>query len=154
MGSGRERGAGTARLIAVCVALLGLFLMHGAPASAAGGCHDGMTASMAAAPGEHAGHAGSGSVMASAAAAVVHHPKTPAPGEQAVAEDAGAHGTSCVSTAPRDQLPLPAGVLVLAIAVTVLAAWSLHSAWTLGRTGRHGPPGGRQLLLNMCIART
>ncbi|MDF6045164.1 hypothetical protein LRD69_24045 [Streptomyces sp. JH14] len=153
MGSGHRR-AGTARLIAVCVALLGLFLMHGAPASAAGGCHEGMTA--AAAPSaEHAAHTGSGSAAAAADTAVVHHFEAAAPKEPAVADSAaGVHGTSCVSTAPRVQIPLPAGALVLAIAITLLAAGSLHAGWTLGRTGRRGPPGGRPLLLNVCIART
>ncbi|MFE9637134.1 hypothetical protein [Streptomyces sp. NPDC006463] len=153
MSSGREWRAGLARLIAVCAALLGLFLMHGAPASAAGDCHDVVTASMATAPGGHAASAAS-AAPAAAAPVVLHHPMA-APNEHTVAETGPeAHGTSCVSTAPRDQLPLPAGALALALAITLLAAWSLRTGWALGRTGRRGPPGGRRLLLNVCIART
>ena len=37
---GRTRRAGVSRLLVLCAVLFGLFAMHGAPASAAAGCHD------------------------------------------------------------------------------------------------------------------
>ncbi|MBT2454521.1 hypothetical protein [Streptomyces sp. ISL-86] len=149
MGSGRERRQGTARLIAVCVVLLGLFLMHGAPDAAARGCHGEMAAPAAATTTAHGGHAHA-PIGVSSAASGMHHPR--ATDDQAVA-GAGEHGTLCVATAPRDRLPLPSVTLVMA-AIALLSAWSLHRVWSLRRTGRRGPPGGRHLLLKVCIART
>ncbi|MER6924743.1 hypothetical protein ABT314_38445, partial [Streptomyces spiralis] len=40
---GRAVRRGIARLLAVCAVLFGLFLMHGAPATAAEGCHGAMS---------------------------------------------------------------------------------------------------------------
>src|SRR5690606_18450570 len=53
MSGGAAGRRGSARLVAACVLLLGLFLMHGAPATAAEGCHGAMPSVAAA---MHDGH--------------------------------------------------------------------------------------------------
>ncbi|MFF9349415.1 hypothetical protein [Streptomyces sp. NPDC014734] len=136
------RAPGASRLLVLCAVLCGVFLMHGAPASAAGGCHDAMAMSAApsapmptgtghlAEPDERAAH---GAVRAA-----------PAP--------PGAAGESCVSTRARDRSLPP---------LTVLGSVA-PAAWVLpGRTAapegpeRRGPPyAGRGLLLQVCVART
>ncbi|GHE39581.1 hypothetical protein MHW47_00440 [Streptomyces sp. OfavH-34-F] len=145
--TGRTGGRAVARLLAVCAVLFGLFLMHGAPATAAGGCH-GETA--VAAPASHAEQVSS------------HHADTPvAPPagvrvSQAVppAPSAGA-GSVCVAVAPRDRLLAPVVWVLAALVFTVFYAGA-GSGWraAAGRAGRRGPPGGgRELLLRVCTAR-
>ncbi|WP_327321715.1 hypothetical protein OG735_03900 [Streptomyces sp. NBC_01210] len=142
MDSGQPRRPGIALLPAVCAVLLGLFLMHGAPATTTAGCHGAMSAPVP----MHKDHAVAS--MTSAATTAMAHPGA------AQASDASVtHGALCASTPARDRTPLPMTGLVTVIALA--AAWSLTGRpAALGRTGRRGPPtGGRSLLLQVCIAR-
>ncbi|MER0444057.1 hypothetical protein ABR738_05665 [Streptomyces sp. Edi4] len=142
MGRGRASGTGTARLFVLCAVLLGLFSMHGAPASAAGGCHGEMA--MAPPP--------------SAAFMSMTHATVAA--ERLVARAApvvtGAHGETCVSTGARERLPLAATGLLALLALVVLVVGKPAGPWSSGlATARRGPPrGGRGLLLQVCVART
>ena len=145
MGGGRARRRGIARLSAVCAVLFGLFLMHGSPASAAEGCHGSMPAS-APMPGGHGA-----SPMASAHAPATHHP---GPAVQA-AGAAGMPGALCVATPAHERIPLSAPGLLAVAAVAVPAAWRPARLGALGGSGLRGPPaGGRDHLLQACIART
>ncbi|MFG2560746.1 hypothetical protein [Streptomyces sp. NPDC048496] len=152
MGIGQPSERGIARLIAVCAVLLGLFLMHGAPATAAEGCHGAMpsvTVPMHAVTGPmHDGHAAP--TMTSAAL-----PTTAQSAQAARAGDgSGMHGVQCVSTPAHERNPLPTAGLSAAVALP--AAWfpaGLRAA--TGWTRRRGPPaGGRDLLIQVCVART
>ncbi|MGW3209164.1 hypothetical protein [Streptomyces sp. NPDC001135] len=138
---------GIARLLAVSALLFGLFLMHGAPATAAEGCHGTMPA-MAASSMDGVHHA---AVMTPAPAA----PHGSSLGVRA-ADTSGMPGMWCVSTPAHERVPLPApGLLVVAGAgALALCAMARRRAPADG-TGRRGPPaGGRGLLLQVCIART
>jgi hypothetical protein len=166
MGNRRGGGPGIARTAALCAVLFGLFLMHGAPATAADGCHGRMrvtlpmhaTLPMRAALPIRATlpmHAGRTSSTASADAV----PARPDAAQPSVARaepvrDMGTHGELCVGTPAQKQISLPLAPLVAVIALTMSAAWALYRAWSPGGTGRRGPPGGRGLLLRVCIART
>ncbi|MDT0453405.1 DUF6153 family protein [Streptomyces hesseae] len=149
MSTGQSRRRALARLPAVCAVLLGLFLMHGAPASAATGCHAAMEEQHVTAPAEHAAHGEHRTVagMAPAASRSSTHMDS-----QAVT---GEHGTLCVATAARDRFPLPTIWLLAAAAFAGLAAWGLvRRRMAAGGAGRRGPPdGGRALLLRKCVAR-
>ncbi|MFE2379754.1 hypothetical protein [Streptomyces sp. NPDC059398] len=161
MSRGAARGRATARLAAVCAVLFGLFLMHGAPATAAGGCH-GAPSGNAVMPGGlgatamASGHGARAMTSAGAHEATVHS----GPGLRAdTAFRAGPEqpmrGAVCVSTPARDHTSLrQAGLSALAV-VALLAARVLNGRPVLlGRTGKGGPPGsGRSLLLQVCIAR-
>ncbi|WP_234341717.1 hypothetical protein [Streptomyces sp. NRRL S-646] len=145
MGSGRAGRRGIARLPAVCAVLFGLFLMHGSPASAAEGCHG---AVLAAAP-MPVGHAAS--QMTTAHAPAMHHP---GPALQATGA-AGMPGVLCVATPAHERIPPSAPGLLAVAAVTVPAAWTPARLGALGGSGLRGPPtGGRDHLLQACIART
>ncbi|MFE5093882.1 hypothetical protein ACFRCI_26960 [Streptomyces sp. NPDC056638] len=130
---------GASRLLVLCAVLCGLFLMHGAPASAAEGCHGAMAvtsdAPMSMTTG--AGHT-----------AVTDEHGT----AHAAAALPGMNGESCVSTHARDRL-LP---LLMSLGLVVLAVWVLGGRRTAVRgPARRGPPFvGRDLLLQVCIART
>ncbi|MEV4741933.1 hypothetical protein [Streptomyces sp. NPDC049555] len=154
MNSAQSRRRGFARLTAVCVVLFGLFLMHGAPASAATGCHTAMEERHVTAPAGHAGHGEHGMTAAIPPAAS----RSSAPHMAAhmdVQAISGEHGTQCVATAARDRLPLPTIWLLAAVVSGGLAGWALvqrHPA--AGSVGRRGPPGrGREVLLSKCVAR-
>ncbi|MET8411335.1 hypothetical protein ABZV34_25065 [Streptomyces sp. NPDC005195] len=143
-GSGQARRRGFARLLTLCAVLFGLFLMHGAPATAAEGCHGAMSAP--------AGMHNSEDPHATQSTTA---PPTTHPGLRQASGSAAMDGTTCVSTPARDTTPLTAPGLLAVVAVLtslVLAGRILIP----GRTGRRGPPppGGRSLLLQMCIART
>ncbi|MFF1912621.1 hypothetical protein ACFVYE_13460 [Streptomyces sp. NPDC058239] len=135
----RARTPGVSRLLVLCAVLCGLFLMHGAPASAAEGCHGAMAvpsdAAMSMTTG--AGHTALTDEHGTAHAA---------------ATMPGMTGESCVSTHARDRL-LP---LLMALGLVVLAVWVLGRRRTAVRgPARRGPPfAGRDLLLQVCIART
>lgn len=104
--------------------LAGLFLMHGAPGAASGGCHGGMVA----------------------VPAMPHHQHSmdrPASAEPAAG--------LCLATSIRSGFdPVPVGVLepvvagLLAVAVGFVAS----------RPTDRGPPGGRALLTQVCVSRT
>ncbi|WP_326769705.1 hypothetical protein OG978_38780 [Streptomyces sp. NBC_01591] len=123
----------------LCAVLLGLFLMHGAPASAAEGCHDAMAVT-AAAPVSMTADAG--------------HPAMR--GEHGSAHAAAAmpamDGASCIFTHARDRV-LP---LLMALGLVLLAVGALAGRRAAVRgPARRGPPfAGRELLLQVCIART
>ncbi|MFE7241627.1 hypothetical protein [Streptomyces sp. NPDC057582] len=145
MSIGQPSERGSARLIAVCAVLLGLFLMHGAPATAAEGCHGAMPPVTVPMQHDHAA-----STMTSAALPTTAHS---APVVQA-GDGSGTHGVQCVSTPAHERNPLPTAGLYAAGALPV--AWfpaGLRAA--TGWTRRRGPPaGGRDLLIQVCVART
>ncbi|WP_343235006.1 hypothetical protein [Streptomyces sp. SID10853] len=151
MSSAAARGRVMARPAVVCALLFGLFLMHGAPASAAGGCHGVSAAASAAAvmPGGH-GH----SAMTPEAGA--DRPVTAHSGSAFRAgPESEMRGAVCVSTPARDHTLLEPAGLGGASGIALLAAGALSGRPLLpGRTGRRGPPrSGRSLLLQVCIAR-
>lgn len=142
-----SRRRAVARLLAVCAVLFGLFLMHGAPATAASGCHDAMPVS---APVEHLGHA-VGRHHGDTAMAPAAGPVTPHAAPQGVS---AGHGAQCVAVPARDRLLLPVWALA-AVAVAVFSAGVLAGRrWSPGEVGWRGPlGGGRELLRRVCIAR-
>ncbi|MFF2327247.1 MULTISPECIES: hypothetical protein [unclassified Streptomyces] len=133
------RTPGVSRLLVLCALLGGLFLMHGAPASAAEGCHGAMAMTS---------HAPVSMTTGGGHRAV--------PDEQGAARAAavmpGMKGDSCVSTPARDRL-LP---LLMALGLVVLAARvSAMRRTTVHGPARRGPPfAGRELLVQVCVART
>jgi hypothetical protein len=150
-GTGQTHRGGIARLLALCAVLLGLFLMHGAPATAADGCHGVMSA--APMPKGH-----DNAAMTSAAPAAVTSASSPVMTQAGAQQVSGASvmdGAMCVSTPARDRTPLPSAGLLAVVAV-LAASFLAGRPLALGRTGRRGPPppGGRSLLLTVCIART
>ena len=164
MDSAQAARRGTARLLAVCAVLFGLFLMHGAPSTAAEGCHGGMGAAggstttgmadtpmtgVANAPITGAHHA----AMASSAPPFVDAASGPT---MRGAASSGMPGTLCVSTPAHDRIPLPAsGLLAVTGALAVVLSGPAGLRAAAGGTGRRGPPtGGRGLLLQVCVART
>ncbi|TXS00677.1 hypothetical protein EAO73_25945 [Streptomyces sp. col6] len=146
MSGGAAGRPGSTRLAAVCVLLLGLFLMHGAPATAAEGCHGAMPSMAASAQQGH-----TASAMAPAQMQDTVHG---APVFRA-GDGAGMRGALCVSTPAPERNPLPAPAL-LAFAAALSAGWA-SAAWraAVNGTRRRGPPaGGRDLVTRVCIART
>ncbi|MGW2489880.1 hypothetical protein ACWCV9_22060 [Streptomyces sp. NPDC001606] len=136
----RTAGARHRRVVRPAVliaALLGLFLMHGTPASAAGGCHGTMP----------------DTAVMTAAHPAAHTAMTP-PGDRATASAGHSmRGALCLATTPRPAIPLPplSAVAVLLPAAALLP-WVRRS---YGDARRRGPPaGGRGLLLQVCVART
>ncbi|MES9512213.1 hypothetical protein ABWJ92_38610 [Streptomyces sp. NPDC000609] len=127
------------RLLVLCAVLFGLFLMHGAPASAAEGCHD-ATAVTAAAP---------VSMTTTADHSAMRGEHGPA---RAAAAGSATDGESCVFIHARDRvLPLLTALGLVLLAVRELAG---HRTTVRG-PARRGPPfAGRELLLQVCIART
>ncbi|MFF0291238.1 hypothetical protein [Streptomyces sp. NPDC005262] len=137
---------GIARLLTLCAVLFGLFLMHGAPATAAEGCHGAMPA-ITASP-MAGGHA---AVMNAAASAVPSSgPAVRAAGTSAMP------GVLCVSSPAHERTPLPTPGLLAVVGAGALALWTMSRLRTVaGEAWRRGPPsGGRDLLLQVCIART
>ncbi|WP_333740651.1 hypothetical protein [Streptomyces sp. IBSBF 2806] len=145
MGSGHAGRRDIARLLAVCAVLFGLFLMHGSPASAAEGCHGSMPAPASMPAGHHA------SPMTTAHAPATHQP---GPALRA-AGAAGMPGALCVATPSHERIPLPTPGLLAVAGATVAAAWTPARLRAVGGSGLRGPPaGGRDHLLQACIART
>ncbi|MCG6494780.1 hypothetical protein [Kitasatospora sp. A2-31] len=148
---GRSGGRTTARLLAVCALLAGLFLMHGSP-TAAGGCHEPASSAPVAPPQGPPHHpaAGRGDPQHAAAPPTAPGPRLEG-GRTAGGEQQAA---SCVSARDRDaaELPPPA-VRALAPVAALLAA--LGGAFRRRADGPRAPPAaGRRLLLRMCVART
>ncbi|MFG2123464.1 hypothetical protein [Streptomyces sp. NPDC048710] len=141
MGGERTRRPGTTRLLTLCAILLGLFLMHGSPAAAVDGCH-GRTGPAVV---MHDGHE---------SATAPAEPARTLPDTLRATDDMAPHGTLCVATPAEQRIPLPMAPLTGLFALSALAAWAVHRARRPGGTGRRGPPGGRGLLLQVCIART
>ncbi|KDN84269.1 hypothetical protein KCH_40600 [Kitasatospora cheerisanensis KCTC 2395] len=118
----------------LCALLLGLFLMHGSPASAAG-CHRAEDAEVMTHRGAHAEETG-GRVTAGAP---------------------GAHGRSsadCVSTQARDRSSLtgpPAAAAPWTHPQPPAVAGPLRSCGA--QSGRSPPDGGRELLTLVCVTR-
>ncbi|MER6565406.1 hypothetical protein ABT288_04260 [Streptomyces sp. NPDC001093] len=151
--------------------LLGLFLMHGGPAAAAGGCHGTMpdtdTAVPHMAPARAATHMDAirpATAMTgappdkgrTAAAMTAAHPAshaTAAVAKDAPRTDEAMRGALCLATTPRSGMPSPPiAASALAIPAAVLLPWARRGSHG---TRRRGPPaGGRPLLLQVCIART
>ncbi|NEA60165.1 hypothetical protein G3I60_39895 [Streptomyces sp. SID13666] len=153
-GTGQARRRSIARLLTLCAVLLGLFLMHGAPATAADGCHGAMST---ASPTAH-GHATT-AMNSTAPEAMTPAPSTvmtPPGAQQHVADASAMRGAMCVSTPARDRTPLPAGGALMVVVAVLAAGLLAHRPVPLGRPARRGPPppGGRSLLLTVCIART
>lgn len=150
MDSGRVRGRLDARLLAVCAVLAGLFLMHGSPAGAAGGCAASMSAAQSPTSTAHH-HAPAANPMDAAPTAARKDGVT-----RAAAVMRGAPGSLCVSTPAHGRTVLPGPGL---LAVIAAAAWATGT-WAGGRvvggrTKQRGPPvGGRALLTRECVART
>lgn len=137
-----SRRPGLARLFAVLALLVGLFLMHGAPTAAMGDCHESMALTL---PGTHP------------MAAAVHSAATASVQTQRQSETAGgSQGTSCVTTPIRGHLTLPAPVLLFAVLVALAVLIGTGRLGGARSARRRGPPptGGRQILLQVCIART
>lgn len=136
----RTRSTAAMRPALLCAVLLGLFLMHGGPAAADGGCHGAMTAPAL------VGHEPAMTEHATADPAAPAHP---APQATAVT-----NGSLCVSTPPRSVVLLPA----LALTAVLFAGTSpLPGPARAGlfASRRRGPPrSGRVLLLQVCITRT
>jgi hypothetical protein len=136
-----------ARLLAVCALLCGLFLMHGAPASAADGCHASWPTAMTTAMTTPMTTAMTAKPMRSSPSAT---PSATATGS------ADAYGGHCVALQARERIALPwpdAGavpVLARTAPAVVLAAGGAGGA----QRWRGPPSGGRELLLRVSVART
>jgi hypothetical protein len=152
-GAAGARRRQPARLAVLVAVLLGLFLMHGGPASAESGCHGAMPGMAAthhepAAPAGTAAHDAGHSAMAGASDhAVQAADKATAPTAHSM------RGALCVATTPRSALPMPplsAVALVLPVAVLLPGVRRIYD----GTRRRGPPPCGRQLLLQVCVART
>lgn len=184
MAFGASGGRARARWLAACALLLGLFLMHGAPASAGTGCHATASGPAQTALGHEAGAASgpaqtpsgheagapfgheagaapgheapSGAPAPSAAGAVPHQGYAPQTAS-AVASMAGMGGAVCLATPVRGGVPLQAPTaLPAAFLVADLALLALVGRLAGGSgPGLRAPPGGgRRLLLQVCVART
>ncbi|MBF9066447.1 hypothetical protein [Streptacidiphilus fuscans] len=145
MSTRTARATGSARWLSVLAVLVGLFLMHGGPGAAMGGCH-GVTPAPT-------------SAMSPSLHQVAGPGTAPRTGSPAVSVgSAGMDGTGalCVSTPARDQLPLPPTALAALIVLTLLTrAFGASGRWrALGGRWRGPPVGGRQILLRVCVART
>ena len=135
------RHRGVVRPAVLVAVLLGLFLMHGGPAAADGGCHGGM-----------ANTAVTQTVPDTMAAHSAEHSRT-ADDKATTRADETMRGALCLATPPRSAIPLPP----LAVAALVLpaAVLSPRAPRAYMGTRRRGPPtGGRELLLQACVART
>ncbi|WP_395295063.1 hypothetical protein ACF9IK_17120 [Kitasatospora hibisci] len=147
---GRGGGRTTARLLAVCALLAGLFLMHGSPTSA-GGCHEPASPAPAStlqgAPHHTADRGGPPHAAAppTTRGARPDGPRT-ADGEQ--------RAVSCVSARDRDAAGLaPPAARALAPAAALFAAPGVP--YRRRTDGPRAPPAaGRRLLLRVCVART
>ncbi|MCD9872919.1 hypothetical protein [Streptomyces guryensis] len=137
-GARHRRVVRPAVLVAV---LLGLFLMHGGPAAADGGCHGAMADAAAMHP-----------APATAAAQSAARSRT-AEDKATARADETMRGALCLATPPRSGIPLPP---LATVALFLPAAVLLPQARGADTgTRRRGPPtGGRELLLQACIART
>ncbi|MEU6050221.1 hypothetical protein ABZ829_07210 [Streptomyces xanthochromogenes] len=150
MDGGQTRRVGLSRLLVLCALLFGLFSMHGAPASAATGCHGDLAPATPMGAPMNMGHTDMwGGHMGAHAATVTPpaHAATVAPPMS---------GELCVSTPARDRLLAAAAGLFALLGLVVLLVRGLAGRPATALTAaRRGPPlNGRGLLLQVCIART
>lgn len=138
------RHRGVVRPTVLVAVLLGLFLMHGGPAAADGGCHGSMADTAVTAVAQTA--------PATMAAHSADHSR--AAGDKATTRaDETMRGALCLATPPRSAFPLPP--LTAAALLLPVAALLPRAPRAYPDTRRRGPPlGGRELLLQACIART
>ncbi|MFI6471051.1 hypothetical protein ACIBL5_12465 [Streptomyces sp. NPDC050516] len=139
MDCGRTRGAGLSRLLVLCAVLFGLFAMHGAPASAAAGCHGEMAEPAPVTAPMKPMNAGHEDVRGQQHAAPVV---------------SGMGGELCVSTPARERLPLAAAGLLAVLGLVVLVVSALCRTGLFAEARRGPPLSGRGLLLQVCVART
>ncbi len=141
----RATGPATgARWAVLCALLLGLFLMHGSPASATG-CHPASAspppAPASAPPSASASHAATGHTRSGE-----DRPTATAPVRQ------GSSAAACVSTQARDRASVPAPGAALPPHPPLPALTGPCPAG-VERGGRAPPDGGRELLVRVCVAR-
>ncbi|GAA1219421.1 hypothetical protein GCM10009665_06880 [Kitasatospora nipponensis] len=135
------------RAAAMLAVVLGLILMHGNPAAAAGGCHGTMSSP--------AVTAGTTMRQASEPVAAVR-PRAPllSLGSATWESSSAMDGTLCVSTSARGGPFLPPAGLLAALFVILLAAPVLRLVSAAAGVRRRGPPvGGRGVLLLVCVMR-
>lgn len=138
----RGTARATARLLAVCAVLAGLFLMHGL---ASQGCPSGAGMATTTTVATHADH----SMGFSPAPADRHLPAAMSP----VHAMAAGHGELCNSTPPLQPSTLLTLLLAL-VALTATAATLGGSRW-ITQVGRRPPPlTGSALLTTLCVSRT
>ncbi|MEU5388842.1 hypothetical protein [Kitasatospora cineracea] len=144
-------GRTAARWAVQCALLLGLFLMHGSPASATG-CHPASASpSVSASPSPSASPSASPPAPAPHAATGHTRPREDRPS----ANPTMGHGSSaaaCVSTQARDRVPVPAPGAALPPHPPLLPLTGPGPAG-VERGGRAPPDGGRELLIRVCVAR-
>ncbi|MCC3779260.1 hypothetical protein [Streptomyces sp. UNOB3_S3] len=143
-----------ARALTVCAVLLGLFLMHGNPAAAIDGCHGGMSAPASASmpmATQPAGH-----IPASAAGHDHHQSSDTSPAHASAKPDMPMMaGALCTSTPARDQAKLATAGPLMLLAFVIFGGWQQAGRLRACRAQRRGPPrSGRNLLLQVCVART
>jgi predicted MFS family arabinose efflux permease len=147
-GSARVRHHRVVRPAVLVAVLLGLFLMHGGPAAADGGCHGAMPAT---APMRHT--PATTAMQQTSATHAPDHSRAAAGHQAAVYADGSMRGALCQATTPRPGIPLPPlGAVAVVLPAVVPLPWARQRP---GRSRRRGPPGGgRDLLLQVCVART
>ncbi len=154
-------GRTATRWAVLCALLLGLFLMHGSPASATG-CHPaqpprmvGMVNTAATAGMTSAAEMARAAGTAGTARTTAHAAHRPGARHPAVSTSLphGSSASACVSTPARDRLSLPAPGSALAAAPPRLPSAGPPCSGA-ERGGRAPPGGGRELLLLVCVARS
>lgn len=154
-GVGAAGRRGVARLLLVCAVLAGLFLMHGAPATAAAGCHADASV-LGAVPADGGGPMAShGSGTAPRRPAAVSRTGSAGTHGARATVPMAVHGATCVSTPARARGPLPVKASTTSQVVADAPVLAGRAA-PVGRRWRRGPPppGGRDLLLRVGVART
>jgi len=161
-------GGAVARLVVLCGLLLGLFLMHGSPASAASGCHRPSATAMAdpadsphgGADTPHGGTAEAGTPMSMSMSMV---PMATTTATAPTDADRWAHAApalhsgaeSCLSTQSRSTVHPAAGPgLTLAVAAVPPLVPAAAGPGDAADGCRAPPYAGRELLLKVCVART
>jgi hypothetical protein len=138
-----------ARLLAVLAVLFGLFLMHGNPAMAMGGCPGALSASAdRPAP---MGRQVSAVALASSGHSGEHAKSLPSTVGDPMS---GMGGALCVSTPPQDGPVLPHLKLAALFLILVTALVLCRLTGPAGVRRRGPPEHGRDLLQLVCVART
>ncbi len=153
MSGGALSARATARLIAVCAVLAGLFAMHGLPAQGCSGGVEASAPSMAMARPATVVTAVTGPDMAAGMAVSASSPLAYAVVEAGA--NAGEAGVLCVSTPPP---PAWAGLLALLLGISGIGLASIlgladRAARPSGQRRRAPPLAGSALLMNLCVSR-